>query len=166
VSAATVATVIKRFCLAKWLIAFRRHYPDIVLDVMFKNRFDDLLRNKVDIAVRAMPDPPQILVARHMGSVRYVAGASSDYAAQHGMPTRHEDLPTAPAITATVAGRQTRVAGYLDDKRHEILLEPSGSSENFVFLRDAILAGLGVGIVPDYVVTDDMRCGDIVTAFD
>ena len=152
--------------MSEWLIAFKREYPDIVLDVMFENRVEDLLRDEVDIAVRVMPEPPPSLVARDMGPVRYVACASSAYADAHGMPTRLEDLGVAPVITATVVGKQTRVAAYLDDERHEVLLEPSVISENFLFLRDAILAGLGVGIVPDYVVADDMRRGEVVTALD
>lgn len=152
--------------MSEWLIAFKREYPDIVLDVMFENRVEDLLRDEVDIAVRVMPEPPPSLVARDMGPVRYVACASSGYAETHGMPTRLEELGVVPVITASVVGKQTRVAAYLDDERHEVLLEPSVISENFLFLRDAILAGLGVGIVPDYVVAEDMRRGEIVTALD
>jgi DNA-binding transcriptional LysR family regulator len=152
--------------MSEWLIAFKREYPDIVLDVMFENRVEDLLRDEVDIAVRVMPETPPSLVARDMGPVRYVACASSGYADAHGMPTRLEELGVVPVITASVVGKQTRVAAYLDDERHEVLLEPSVISENFLFLRDAILAGLGVGIVPDYVVADDMRRGEVVTALD
>ncbi|SAK68497.1 LysR family transcriptional regulator [Caballeronia catudaia] len=152
--------------MSEWLIAFKREYPDIVLDVMFENRVEDLLRDEVDIAVRVMPEPPPSLVARDMGPVRYVACASSAYAQAHGMPTRLEALRVAPVITASVIGKQTRVAAYLGDERHEVLLEPSVISENFLFLRDSILAGLGVGIVPDYVVMEDMRRGDVVTALD
>ncbi|KAK43041.1 LysR family transcriptional regulator [Caballeronia jiangsuensis] len=152
--------------MSEWLIAFKREYPDIVLDVMFENRVEDLLRDEVDIAVRVMPEPPPSLVARDMGPVRYVACASSGYAEAHGMPTRLEELGVVPVITASVVGKQTRVAAYLDDERHEVLLEPSVISENFLFLRDAILAGLGVGIVPDYVVAEDMRRGEVVTALD
>ncbi|WP_044043159.1 LysR family transcriptional regulator [Caballeronia insecticola] len=152
--------------MSEWLIAFKREYPDIVLDVMFENRVEDLLRDEVDIAVRVMPEPPPSLVARDMGPVRYVACASTAYAKAHGMPTQLDELRVVPLITASVIGKQTRVAAYLDDERHEVLLEPSLISENFTFLRDAILAGLGVGIVPDYVVMEDMRAGAVVTALD
>ena len=36
-------------------------------------------------------------------------------------------------------------------------------SENMLFLRQAILAGLGIGIVPDYLIRDDLQRGDVVT---
>jgi DNA-binding transcriptional LysR family regulator len=152
--------------MSDWLIEFKRLYPGIVLDVMFENRVEDLLRDEVDIAVRVMSEPPQNLVARDMGPVSYVACASKEWAEAHGMPQRLEDLGTAPVITAAVVGRQLRLAGYLGDERHEVLLEPTIISENFLFLRQSILAGLGVGIVPDYVVHDDIRRGDAVTSLD
>jgi DNA-binding transcriptional LysR family regulator len=47
-----------------------------------------------------------------------------------------------------------------------VLLEPTLISENFLFLREAILAGLGIGLVPDYVVHDDVQRGTVVTALD
>jgi DNA-binding transcriptional LysR family regulator len=156
--------------MADWLIAFKREHPGIVLDVMFENRVEDLLRDEVDIAVRVMSEPPQSLVARDMGPVRYVACASAAYAAEHGMPSRLDELRTAPLITAAVVGRQLRIAAYLrqghDEERHEVLLEPTIISENYLFLRQAVLAGLGVGVLPDYVVQDDIRRGDVVTALD
>jgi DNA-binding transcriptional LysR family regulator len=152
--------------MADWLLAFKREHPGIVLDVVFENRVEDLLRDEVDIAVRVMSEPPQSLVARDMGAVRYVACASRAYAQAQGMPATLDALAVAPLITAAVVGRQLRVAAYLDDERHEVLLEPTLISENFLFLRQAILAGLGVGIVPDYVVQDDMRSGAVVTALD
>jgi DNA-binding transcriptional LysR family regulator len=134
--------------------------------VMFENRVEDLMRDEVDIAVRVMSEPPQNLVARDMGTVRYVACASPAFASTHGMPVLLDDLRTAPLITSAVVGRQLRVAGYLRDERHEVLLEPTLISENFLFLRDAVLAGLGVGLVPDYVVHDDVQRGTVVTALD
>jgi DNA-binding transcriptional LysR family regulator len=152
--------------MSEWLIAFKRQYPGIVLDVMFENRVEDLIRDEVDMAVRVMSEPPQNLVARDMGPVRYVACASPVYAASQRMPTQLDELRTSPLITSGVIGRQLRVAAYLGDERHEVMLEPTLISENFLFLREAILAGLGVGLVPDYVVKDDMRRGDVVTTLD
>ncbi|WP_345245925.1 LysR family transcriptional regulator [Pigmentiphaga soli] len=152
--------------MSAWLIDFKRQYPDIVLDVIFENRVEDLLRDEVDIAVRVMSEPPGNLVARDMGAVRYVACASSAYAAAHGMPQEPEDLRAVPVITSEVAGRQLRMAAYRGEERRELRLEPTLISENFFFLRQAILAGLGVGLVPDYVVQEDVAGGAAATALD
>ena len=152
--------------MADWLIDFKRQYPGIVLDVVFENRIEDLLRDEVDIAIRVIPEPPQNLVAREMGPVRYVACASADYAARHPLPVQLDALQGAPVVTAAVIGRQLRVSAYQGETRREVILEPTLISENFLFLRQAILAGLGIGLVPDYVVQEAVRKGDVATTLD
>lgn len=150
--------------MSDWLIEFKRLYPGIVLDVLFENRVDDLVRDEVDIAVRVLPEPPPMLVARDLGSVRYLACASRDYAQQHGLPTQLEQLRTAPLITSGVVGRQLRLRAYQGEERQEIMLEPTLISEHFPFLREGILAGVGIGLVPDYVVAQDIAQGLVLTA--
>jgi len=152
--------------MSPWMLEFKRLYPGIVLDVAFENRVVDLLRDEVDIAVRVMNEPPDNLVARDMGAVHYVACASRAYAQQAGMPATLEDLSSAPLITSAVVGRELRLSAYLHGERHEVPLSPTLTSENFLFLREAILGGLGVGLVPDYVVADAVREGQIITALD
>ncbi|HEY2256298.1 MAG TPA: LysR substrate-binding domain-containing protein [Variovorax sp.] len=152
--------------MSGWLIEFKRAYPGIVLDVVFENRIVDLLRDEVDIAIRVVPEPPQNLVARELGPVRYVACASRAFAEAQGLPTALEQLRGAPVVTAAVIGRQLRVSAYQGEERREVILEPTLISENFLFLRQAILAGLGIGLVPDYVVQDDLQRGDVVTTLD
>ena len=152
--------------MSPWLIEFKRLYPGIVLDVMFENRVDDLVRDGVDIAIRVMPEPPPQLVARDLGPVRYLACASRGWLEAHGRPLTLEQLRTAPLITSGVVGRQLRLRAYLEGVREEITLEPTLISEHFPVLRDAILAGLGVGLVPDYVVQDAVDSGEVQTLFD
>ena len=151
--------------MSEWLIEFKRLYPGIVLDVLFENRADNL-RDDVDIIVRVIQEPPLSLVARSMGTVRYLACASREYAQIHGLPKTLHELRASPLITAGVTGRQLRLAAYLGTERHEVMLEPTMISEHFPFLRDGILAGLGVGLVPDYVVQDKLATGEVLSTLD
>nr|WP_145545195.1 LysR family transcriptional regulator [Variovorax boronicumulans] len=155
-----------QLAMSPWLLEFKRLHPAIVLDVLFENRVEDLMRDEVDVAVRVLSEPPQNLVARDLGPVRFVACASRDYAARAGLPQRLEDLQHTPLLTAAVIGKQLRLAAYQGEERHEVLIEPTLISENFMFLRDAVLAGLGVGLVPDYTVRDLVQAGTVVTALD
>lgn len=151
--------------MSDWLIEFKRLYPGIVLDVLFENRADNL-RDEVDISIRVMPEPPPALVARELGNVRYLACASREFAQQHGLPTTLEQLRNTPLITSGVVGQQLRLRAYQGDDRQEIMLEPTLISEHFPFLRQGILAGLGIGLVPDYVVMDAIEAGTVLTTLD
>lgn len=149
--------------MSQWLIEFKRLYPRIVLDVLFENRVDNL-RDEVDIAIRVMQEPPLSVIARSLGDVRYVACASAAYAQQYSLPQTLMELRASPLITAGVMGRQLRLSAYQEGmERQEVMLEPTLSSEHFPFLREGILAGLGVGLVPDYVVQDKIASGAVLT---
>lgn len=155
-----------KFVMTPWLVEFKRSYPDIVMDVLFENTVDDLLRDEVDIAIRILPSPPEHLVAREMGRVCYLACASADYAARQGMPQQPAQLTHTPLITASVAGRPLRLSAYRDGQREVVPLQPTVISRNYPFLRDATLGGLGVGLLPGYMVRDDIAAGTLVTALD
>lgn len=161
-----VPTGFGQLVMSHWLIEFKRLYPSITLELVFDNRIDDLLRDEVDVAVRVLSGPPPGLVARELAQVRHILCASADHAARHPMPTELHELGTAPLITSTVVGRGLRVSAYRGDERQELALQPTLASENFQFLLEAIQAGLGLGLVPDYVVAQDVAAGRIVTALD
>lgn len=149
--------------MSHWLIEFKRLYPGIVLDVLFENRADHL-RDEVDIAIRVISEPPLSVIARSLGPVHYVACASQSWASEHGLPATLYELRNSPVITAGVTGRQLRLSAYQGTERQEVLLEPTLISEHFPFLRQGILAGLGVGLVPDYVVADEVASGQVLLA--
>ena len=137
-----------QFVMTPWLLEFKRDYPDIVLDVLFENSVEDLLRDEVDIAVRIMSEPPQNLVARELGQVRYVACASRAYAEARGCP-RCRGPGAPPVISAAVIGRPLRLSAYYGGQpRQHVVLEPTVVSRNYAFLRDAMRAGLAWASCP------------------
>jgi DNA-binding transcriptional LysR family regulator len=152
--------------MSGWFIEFKQRYPDIALEVVFDNRVEDLLREDVDLAVRVMSEPPPGMVARELGEVRFVVCASAGYAAGNGMPATPAQLLRQPLVTSTLSGRTLRVVACRGSERETFALHPKLASENFQFLREAILAGVGVGLVPDYVVGPELAQGEVVTALD
>ncbi len=162
----SVPTGFGQLVMTDWLLEFKRQYPEISLELLFENRVDDLLRDEVDVAIRVMSEPPEALVARELAQVRHVACASTEFARTTGLPEDLEALRRMPIITSPVVGRELRLAAYRDEVRQEVTLNPTLASENFQFLREAILSGLGIGLVPSYVVQDDVDMGRVVTALD
>jgi len=149
--------------MTPWLLDFKHQYPGIVLDVLFENSVEDLLRNEIDIAVRIVPSPPQNLVARALGQVRYLVCASPAYVAKHGVPEHPSELSKLPVISASVVGRPLRLSVYRGDEACEhVQLEPTIISRNYSFLHEATRSGLGLGILPDYTAHADLVRGELI----
>ena len=158
----SVPTGYGQLVMADWFVEFKQLYPDIVLHVLFDNRVDDLLRHEVDVAVRLMDDPPADLVAREIRVVENYACMSRAYFESHGKPQRLEDLAKARLVTSSAPGGQVVLHAFRGEVRENVILEPTLVSENFLFMRQAIVAGLGIGIAPDYVVQAGLDDGTIV----
>ncbi|ETF04453.1 LysR family transcriptional regulator [Advenella kashmirensis W13003] len=150
--------------LAPWLLEFKRLHPSIDLDVIFDTKIRNLINDEVDVSVRVLSDPPQNLESRDLGPVSMLICASRPFAAEHGLPQTLDELRNFPIIAGSPVGKKLRVAGIFKGVRHEIVLEPSLASDNFLFLRQALLQNLGVGVTTDYVVRDQVASGEIVRA--
>lgn len=148
--------------MSSWLTEFMQLYPGVTLEVVFDNDIDDLLEGEVDFAMRVMTAPPPNLIARDMGPVHYVACAAPSLVQQHGLPRSLAELHQVPLITSNLTGQKLRLAGHRVGRSTELRIKPRLMSANFYFLRDAILQGLGVGVVPDYMVQEPLLRGDLV----
>lgn len=162
----SIPTGFGQLVMGSWLIEFKRRYPGIVLDVRFENFIENLVRDGVDVAVSVLSKAPPMLVGRDLGPLRYVVCASRDWARENKMPLTLQDLRTAPVLTTGgITGRAHLIALRKGRESH-IPLNPTMLSRSFPYLRECILAGTGVGVVPDYVADDLIRDGQLVTSMD
>ncbi|MEX1084760.1 MAG: LysR family transcriptional regulator [Steroidobacteraceae bacterium] len=81
-----------RHILLPALADFLGRYPGIDLDLRFNERVVDLVREGVDLAVRAGTVTDPNLVAKRISGSRWITCASPGYLAKHGRPQRIEDL--------------------------------------------------------------------------
>lgn len=145
--------------MSAWFFEFMRLYPAITLNVVFDNDIEDLIKGAVDFSVRVMGETPTNAVACSLGDVDYVACATPQAAREFGVPQTLEELKGLPLITSELTGQRLDVAGRAGSGSGLRSLRPRLMSANFFFLRDAILQGLGVGLVPEYMVARDLAAG-------
>lgn len=69
-----------------------------------------------------------------------------------------------PLITSPVVGRELRLAACRDDIRQDGHPESYAGIGNFQFLREAVLSGLRAGLVPSFVVQEDVNEWQVSTA--
>lgn len=72
--------------------SFLKTYPDIQLTLQLSNENQDLLENRIDLALRFGPQTDQRLYQKHVGRVATMLVAAPDYLAKAGAPERPEEL--------------------------------------------------------------------------
>ena len=138
--------------MADLLAAYRRRYPEVVVDVSFEDRLVDFIEEGYDLALRATGDgPPAGLIARRLRPMPFVIAASPAYLQRCGVPKSPEDLARHDSVM-TGAEQSWHLAG------------PNGNIEVSarVVLRfrstgavaHAVSAGIGLAPLPVAVIED------------
>ena len=146
------------------LARLQRAHPALVFELRFQDRFADLVKDGIDLAVRAGELSDSSLVARRIDSQELVLVASPAYLRTHGTPARVEDLAAhrAVAFRMPTSGRNRR--WQLRQGRRVVELDPAPAAQisDTEALATAALLGLGLCQLPDYVVRDELARGKLV----
>ena len=146
------------------LATLQRQHPALVFEVRFRDAFADLVKDGIDLAVRAGELSDSSLVARRIDSQGLVLVASPAYLRAHGTPARLEDLAGHKAVAFRLPTSGRSRPWQLRQGRRIVELHPVHSAQisDTEALGAAALLGLGLCQLPDYVVQDELARGKLV----
>ena len=140
---------------AKWP-GLRREFPDIELHLVMEDRELDLAQRQADLAVRLRAPVQADLIQRKLFTVHYHMYAAREYLARHPAPEKLEDIADHTIIVyGETAAPEIRDINWLLDNYRKY--QKPGSKgrilriNNITGILQAVEAGLGIGVVPDYV---------------
>jgi DNA-binding transcriptional LysR family regulator len=138
---------------------FLRRCPEVQVELVCTDRVVDLVDEGFDVAVRAGPLRDSTLIARPLGTVRSVVVGAPPYLARRGTPRRPADLARHDCVV--FAAGSTRDTWILVDgeQRCEQKVHARLAANDVDVVREAVLAGLGVGLVPADRCAADIEAG-------
>jgi DNA-binding transcriptional LysR family regulator len=155
----TMPTAFSRQHIAPYLGDFLQRYSGIELDVHVTDVFVDIIREGFDLAIRIGELEDSSLVARKIASDNRLLCTTPDYLEKHGIPTTLPELDLHNCIS-TDAHDVWRLDGP-DGVAH---VRPHGNvrSDSGEFVREAVLAGLGIGLLSTWDIAPRLKSGDLV----
>lgn len=141
---------------------FNQQHPDIVFDLEFNDRQQDLVAEGIDLAIRVSNLTDSSLIARKLTSTRLQICGSPDYFAHHGLPQNTEDL-----LYGHVKLHYSHVSASWMMLNHQgeslsINLPAVLCANNGQYLYDACLEGKGLILSPDFICADAIRQGQLI----
>jgi DNA-binding transcriptional LysR family regulator len=135
-------------------------HPRLTIDVRVEDKVVDLVSEGVDVAIRTgttLPDSTS-LIARKLTSYRRVLVASPHYLQARGEPKTPDDLVGHEAVLHLAMGGSV-TSWTFSHKGKEISVPVRGTfrSNAPYVLRDGAVSGLGLAILPDWLVAEDVR---------
>lgn len=149
--------------LAPVLLDFTRRYPDISLRVHINDAIGDLVSAEVDMALKITSAPPEDHVARRICDVQWSLCATPAFLGDYGPIVQLEQLGRCTLIAPQSLGRRFDLRCKRAHGDPLLLrVAPRLQSGDYPFLRDAVLASLGVALLPRYAVWSQLREGALV----
>jgi DNA-binding transcriptional LysR family regulator len=150
-----------------WLVApvvaaFVKRHPHVYVDVQLTSRVVDLVEEGVDLALRAGRVTTASLIARKLGSIDSALYASRRYVERRGTPETVADLAAHPAVMFRPT--DGRVTWNLVGPRGATPADVTGpvSSDDFSFVRRAVMGGVGIGRLPLFLCAHAVKRGTVV----
>jgi DNA-binding transcriptional LysR family regulator len=143
---------------------FLERNPKLRVQVIVANRRVDLINEGVDVAIRIREqlDGDADLQVRTIGRTGGLLVASPAFIAAHGHPKRPADFTGFPTIAHTEAALNLWSMTGPNGEHEEIIHEPRVSANDWVVIRQAVLGGLGIAMLPEYVARELIASGQLV----
>ncbi|MGZ5180606.1 MAG: LysR family transcriptional regulator [Ramlibacter sp.] len=159
-----VPIVLGRRLILPVLARLLREHPGLSLDVRLQDGYADLVKEGIDLAIRAGELKDSSLVARRFTSQTLLLVASPDYLAARGTPRRLEQLARHDAVVFRMPSTGKPRPWAFRQRGEPVELHPASAVRlnDGEALVEAARLGLGLAQVPDYFVRDEIARGELV----
>src|ERR1700754_3753646 len=148
--------------VAPLLPEFLSKYPEVSIDLHLSDAMVDLIGEGFDAGLRIARLPDSSLIARRLCAMPRYTVAAPSYLKRHGRPThpmhlaQHKCFGYAYMSTAGV-WQYTNAAG------EQASVRPAGPLRvnNGEAVLPAVIAGLGIADLPDFIAGDAIRSGEV-----
>ena len=153
-----------RLHLAPAVARFTEAHPNLQLQLVASDRFDDFFHEQIDLLIRVAELKDSNMVARRIATSRRVLCASPDYLARVGEPKTPKELTEHNCLLLRFPGSQqwrwTLV--YPNGRPETLSLSGTMDSDNSDILTSWCLAGHGIAMKDMFEVAPYLKDGRLV----
>ena len=149
--------------IGPYISEFHEQYPQLDLEMSLFDHRVDLISEQLDLWIGIMDSPPEGFVARHLTDFRFVLAASPEYLAKHGVPYHPKDLKQHNCITYYSRERKDSTWRFCNEQEElQVKVKGNYRVDSADAIRDATLAGNGIGYLATYLLKNEIREGRLI----
>jgi DNA-binding transcriptional LysR family regulator len=127
---------------------FLKRHPKVEVELLLTDRMVDLVAEGVDVALRAGPLEDSTLIAKKLGTSRFVPLASPDYLKKSGKITHPRDLAKHECLLFSAEDDPSLWALHRGSERVSVRVSGRIYANNLNMLREFAVSGLGIALIP------------------
>ena len=141
---------------------FMTRYPEIKIQLTLEDRFIDPITEGHDLTMRigSIPESPNLVVNQIKIFPRFICAAPGYLKAQ-GIPQYSQDLKHHNCLHYGYLASGCQWILIKDGNEEKINIEPIFCANNGEVLRDAAIKGLGIVMLPDFIVDSSLERGEL-----
>ena len=145
---------------------FLEQYPEIKVELDLSDRKVDLVDEGFDLAIRIGELQDSSLMVRKLAPATRYCCASPAYLEKHGTPEQPAELAEHECLEYAYGRLNTWQ--FVNEQGEEQFVQVDGRlrANNGEVLVDSCVAGLGVALVPDFMLGDHLQAGRLVRILD
>lgn len=146
---------------------FLLRYPELTVDLMLSNQAVDLVEQNIDVDVRIGKLSDSALIARPLAVSERLVCAAPSYLARHPAPRNPGELAGHNCLTYRLhtGGSVTWRFADAQGRTTDIPVAGSFRTDHSPSLRRMALAGVGLVLMPEWSVREDLASGALVRLF-
>ncbi|MBJ7577843.1 LysR family transcriptional regulator [Devosia sp. MC532] len=149
--------------IAPALPTFLQQYPEISVDFTLSNEDIDIVENNIDVDIRIGTLADSSLIARKLVTSERILCATPDYLAARPKIKTPDDLLAHNCLTYRInLGGVTWRFLAEDGALTEVAVQGSLRTNNGPALHVAMMQGLGLSLMPDWAVAQELASGQLV----
>jgi DNA-binding transcriptional LysR family regulator len=155
-----------RFVLAPLAARFVDRFSDVRIELLLTDRFVDLVREGIDVAVRIGALADSALIARLLGRANFVACAAPSYLQTHGAPTSLDELSRHNCLRYLASGRALDWEFFEGSVRRTVSVQGRFDTDDGGALLAAACAGAGLAYVFRFQAEPHLATGELSRILD
>jgi len=148
--------------LAPLVARFATLHPKLRISLILEDLETDLIDTAADLAIRIGYPADSSMVARSIAPVPRHACASPEYLERHGYPESPEDLLHHDCLHYNLISEREEWTFRGDDGEQTLGIKGSFCSNNGDVLAEAAMQGLGIALLPNFIIEDGLADGRLI----
>ncbi|WP_338492095.1 LysR family transcriptional regulator [Erwinia aphidicola] len=145
------------------LQSYLQRYPKMTVDWMLSDRRPDFIAEGIDCAVHVGPVTDPSVVALLVAEVPRIVIGTPALLGQRPLPRHPQQLQDLPWLSLSIFYRHSVTLSHEQSgETQRFDIQPRLMTDSLYALRNAALAGMGVGIASSWVVAEDIARGELL----
>lgn len=145
------------------LATFMHQYPELNVQLNLVNRRVDFIEEGFDVVIRVGRLEDSMLMAKNLGTATRSLFASPAYLAKHGKPQTVAELLTHQLLVMNPTNNDpTLNLVSTAGEAFNVNCKPRLLVDDFAILKQSLVDGLGIAVLPDYMSREEVASGQLV----